>query len=236
MLKYICGKEKINYEEDTLTSLATLSSGDLRGAIIDLQTIAGTGSITKKTLEALGTREKTSSIKEALVKVLKNTDPIVALGSLDYIEEDLNEYMLWLDENMPKEYKNADDLARAYDYISKADIFQERIKNLQYWRLLDYVNTFLTAGVAVSKEKKYSEFVQYKQTMRLLKIWQANMKYQKRKAIAEKISEKTHSSRKEVLKSTIPYFQVIFKKNKKMSDAIAEELDLDKEEIEWLRK
>ena len=237
MLKHICEKEKINYEEDALTQLATASSGDLRGAIIDLQTIARINEkITKKSIETIGEREKTDTIINALIKVLKNTDPIVALGALNYIEEDLDEFMLWLDENMPKEYKNPEDLARAYNYLSKADIFRARIKRWQYWRFLDYVNTFLTAGVAVSKDKKYTELVQYKQTMRLLKIWQANMKYQKRKAIAEKIAEKTHASKKEVLKSTIPYFQAIFKKNKQMSDAIAAELDLDNEEIEWLRK
>jgi len=237
MLKHICEKEKISYDEDALTQLATSSSGDLRGAIIDLQTLAGINEkLTKKSIETLGEREKTDTIINALVKVLKNTDPIVALGALNYIEEDLDEFMLWLDENMPKEYKNPEDLARAYNYLAKADIFRARIKRWQYWRFLDYVNTFLTAGVAVSKDKKYTGIVQYKQTMRLLKIWQANMKYQKRKAIAEKIAEKTHASKKEVLHSTIPYFQAIFKKNKQMSDAIAAELDLDNEEIEWLRK
>ena len=57
----------------------------------------------------------------------------------------------------------------------------------------------------------------------------------KRKAIAEKIAETTHSSVKDIVKD-IPYLQVIFKNNKKMAYSISEELDLNKEEVGWLKK
>jgi orotate phosphoribosyltransferase-like protein len=58
----------------------------------------------------------------------------------------------------------------------------------------------------------------------------------KKKAIAEKIAEKTHSSKKEVLKNTLPYLQVSFKKNKIFREELTNELDLSMEEVEWLRK
>ena len=57
----------------------------------------------------------------------------------------------------------------------------------------------------------------------------------KKKAIAAKIAEHTHSSAREVLKD-IEYFKVIFKKDKEMAKEMADELNLDKEEVEWLRK
>ena len=62
------------------------------------------------------------------------------------------------------------------------------------------------------------------------------MKYQKRKAIAEKIAEKTHTSTRRVIQDTIPYLQQIFKKNKALSKELAEEFELDKDEVEWLCK
>jgi len=34
----------------------------------------------------------------------------------------------------------------------------------------------------------------------------------------------------------IDYFKVIFKNNKEMADAITEDINLDKEEVSWLRK
>ncbi len=57
----------------------------------------------------------------------------------------------------------------------------------------------------------------------------------KKKAVAAKIADKTHSSAKEVLKD-IEFFKLIFRKNKEMAKEIADELSLDKEEVEWLKK
>ena len=74
--------------------------------------------------------------------------------------------------------------------------------------------------------------MQYKPTGKLLKLWWAKQKSMKKKAIAER----THSSKKEVLKDTLPYLQVAFKKNKDFRNQLTNELDLSMEEAEWLRK
>ena len=190
----------------------------------------------KEDILALSQRNKQESIPQALVKVFKSTDLKVALGAFENVGEDLNEMRLWIDENLPYEYKNVADLARAYHYVSMADIFNRRIRRWQHWRFLAYINNFLSGGVAMSKDKKYDEFVQYKPTMRILKLWMANQKYAKRKAIAEKIHEKLHTSVKETVKSTVPYLQVIFKNNKEQGKVLADELGLEQEEIDWLAK
>jgi len=66
------------------------------------------------------------------------------------------------------------------------------------------MNALLTAGVSVAKDEKYPGMITYERTKRLLKIWQANMKYAKRKAIAQKLAEKTHCSSKRALQM-LPY-------------------------------
>jgi replication factor C large subunit len=142
--------------------------------------------------------------------------------------------MLWIDKNLPEEYTNPADLSRAYDFLSKADIFSRRITRWQHWRFMVYINALITAGVAVSKDKKYDKFVEYKPTGRILKIYWANIKNMKRKAIAEKIAENTHTSKKEAIKN-IDYFRVMFR-NKQMAQKIALEADLNSEEVEYLMK
>src|SRR3989344_970244 len=112
----------------------------------------------------------------------------------------MEKIFLWIDENLPREYDKPDDLAKAYDVLSRADVMYGRISRWQHWRFLSYVSELLTAGIAVSKKEKYSKFVQYQPTQRILKIWIANQKYLKRKAIAQKIAGATHSSVKEVIK------------------------------------
>jgi len=237
VLKKICIQEKIKYEDKTITALAFRVGGDMRAAINDLEILtSGKEELKKEDIEELSDRNKIESILNALVKIFKTTDPKIAISALDNVNEDLDKSLLWIDENLPKEYKKPADLARAYDCLSKADVFSRRIRRWQHWRFLVYINALLTGGVAVSKDSKYKEFVKYTPTTRILKLWMAKMKYAKRKAIAQKIAEKTHSSSKQTIKDSLPYIQVIFHKNRKESDLIAEELELNNEEIDWLRK
>lgn len=236
ILKEICVKEGIDYDELSLKTLARRVGGDIRAAINDLQTLAGeTKKLTKDQLEQLGERDKEESMLQALTKVLKNSDPAVAVAAFDNVNEDLDGAFLWVDENLPKEYTNPKDLARAYDALAKADVYRGRIRRRQHWHFLVYVNTLLSAGVAVAKDQKYAGFNKFGPTMRLLKIWQANMKYNKRKAIAEKLAQQTHSSAKRTIKE-LPFIQVLFKAKHPSAAKIADQADLDQEEVEWLAK
>ncbi len=148
---------------------------------------------------------------------------------------DAGELMLWLDENLPKEY-SGEDLASAYYYLARADQFNGRIKRRQHWRFLAYVMQYLSAGIALSKKEKNPAFVKYEPTKRILKIWLANQKFGKRKEIAKKIAARTHTSAKEAVKSTVPYLQQIFRKSKTEGAKIAKFLDLTDEESAWLAK
>lgn len=236
VLKRICDAESIKYDELNLKSMARMAGGDLRGAINDLQiTTQDKKTLLKKDLDHVSQRNKSQSMISALMKIFKTMNPQIALTAFDNVEEDTNKRFLWLDENTPKEYTKPKDLAIAYNYLSKADVFHGRIRRWQHWRFLSHINALLTAGVALSKDEKYKEFIKYAPTKRILKLWRANMTYQKRKSIATKIAEKTHTSLKETTKN-IPYIQTIFKKNKQMADEITKEFELDQQEVDWLKK
>lgn len=237
VLARIAKAEGIGFDDIVLKGLARRAGGDCRAAINDFQiTTAGKKELKKDDLEMLSTREQKETMIDAMLKIFKSSDPSIAITAFNNVVEDLDKCTLWIDENLPHEYKNPDELARAYHYISQADIMSRRIRRWQHWRFMVYINAFLTAGVAVSKNEKNKDFVQYKPTTRILKLWQANMKYQKRKAIAEKVAAKTHCSTKDAIQSTVPYLQIIFQKNKKQAAIIADDLDLDDGEVEWLSK
>jgi len=237
VLKNICTKEKIKSDEDALKSLARHAGGDARSAINDLQTLTHEKKELKNgDLNELSDRNRKENMLSALMKVFKTTDINIAIRAFENVEEDIGKQFLWIDQNLPVEYQNPEDLARAYDYLSKADVFKGRIRRWQHWRFLVYVNALISAGVAVAKDEKYKGFTSYKPTTRILKLWRANMKYQKRKSIASKIAEKTHTSSKKALQDTLPYLSVIFKKNKELSGRLARQFELDKDEVEWLKK
>ncbi len=235
VLKRICDEEKIKYEDSALKTLARRAGGDARGVVNDLEIISSLGNVSKKAIDELSERNKTDSIITALLKIFKTKDPNIAVSAFNTVEEDFDERFLWVDENLPKEYTNPADLARAYDKLSRADVFKGRIRRWQLWGFLRYVDNLMTAGIAVSKDKKYKEYTKYKPTGRILKMWWAKRRNAKKKAIAQKIAEKTHTSSRQVLQN-IEYFQTIFKNNKEMGEKIAEELELGKEEVAWLKK
>lgn len=222
--------QQISVDEPVVKAIARRSGGDLRGAIIDAEVLGRSGRLSPDDVYSLSDRERSESIMQALVKILKSTDPVIALSALDGVDEDLDQVLLWLDENLPKEYEGVS-LARAYDKLSRADVFRGRIRRWQYWRFLAYVNQLITAGVAVSKDEKKPGFVQYERNKRLLKIWMANRKYAKRKAIAEKLGVYCHCSARKAL-DFLPLLKPVILKD----PVLAEGIGIDDEELGWLQK
>jgi len=237
VLEKICKKESIKFDESALKSIARRSGGDLRGAITDLQTLVHfSKDLSMESLDDLGDRERTNSMFDALSRVFKTTDVKVALPAFDSVDEDIDKIFLWIDENLPLEYKKPADLVRAYDALSKADVFKGRIRRWQHWRFLVYSNDLLTAGIACAKDEKYKEFVTYKPTGRILKLWWAKQKNMKKKSICKKIGEATHTSPKRAMQDIFPYVRHIFKHDSVNANILAEHLDLDAEEVAWLKK
>lgn len=232
ILKQICHKENIQYDEMALKTLARQADGDLRGAINDLQSL-GREKITMQHLETIGFRNKEEAIEDALIKVFKVKDASVALRAFDNVQEDLDQIALWIDESLPKEYTDPVSLAAAYDTLSRADVFNGRIRRWQHWGFLVYVNALLSAGVAVAKTERNKEQISYQRTQRILKIWIAKQKYAKREGIAQKIAAKTHSSSTYCVQHVVPYVKQMFK-NKTMREQMISEFEFDADEVGWL--
>ena len=237
ILKKICDEENVLYEEEALKQLARTTGGDVRAAINDLQTLsAGKTKITSELIKGIGERNTTKKIEDALTRIFKTTQPEIALGAFDDVTENLDKIFLWVEENIPKEYLKPEHLSEAFDMLSLSDVFYGRIRRWQYYRFYVYCYQLLTAGIAISKDKKYSGLKSYSPSSRILKIWIAKMKNMKKKAIAQKVAEHTHTSSRQAFNSTIPFLQVIYNNNPDQAKLLSEQFDLSDEEIEWLRK
>ena len=229
-LKNILEKENVLYHEDILRKLARRSNGDLRGAVNDLQTLTQ-GKKELLEIDTVEEREKEETIFNALRTIFKSKDLNLILESFENTNVDLDECFLWLDENLPIEYKKPLDLQKAYNALSRADIFKKRIFREQYYRLLVYRSALMTAGIAFAKKDNYLGFTPYKRTTRLLKIFIQNMKNAKRNAIAEKLATYTHCSLKKTVQNNFSILKMLVKKN-----INPVELHLTEEEIEYIKK
>lgn len=230
-LAKIAAKEKIQVSFDVLESIASINNCDIRASINDLEILAVLKKpITKSDVALLHVRDKDESIFAALQTILKSKAKKNAFDNVQNMDED--DFFLWLDENIPREYKG-EELVRAYDVLSKADVFRGRIKRWQYRRFLVYVIDLLTSGISNAKKESRGGFTSYKPPSRILKIWLAKQKQLKKLTIAEKLAKATHSSKK-VARQELDYLKIYLNTKQKIQ-TFSLELKLEPDEIEWLK-
>ena len=227
VLIFILRKEKNFVDNDILTNIAIKAKGDLRAAINDLQVIAGMDDPS----ESLDARNKETDIFSALRLIFKGKPTNDILRVFDSVNMPIDEIILWVEENIPTEYQG-ETLARAYDLLSKVDVFKGRIYKQQYWRFMVYENIFLSYGICASKkEAKNLGFTSYKKPDRILKIWLNNLRTAKKKSIAQKYAKYVHVGEKRAMKE----FSLI-KKILISNPKIQKELRLSDEEVSYLEK
>lgn len=220
-MREIIKKENLRLNEEFLKKIAINSKGDARAAINDLNLVL------QDNIIDLDEREKEDNIINILKTIFKTKNIELLKKVFENSKEDLDEILLWIDENLAKEYSK-NDLAKAYYYLSKADIFRKRIIKQQYWRFLYQQNLLMGFGVSLSKNNINNNFLNYTRTQRILKIWTYNQKNAKRNETIKKIFPKLHLSKNKLLKE-LPYLKLIFKNND-----LSEKFNLKKEELDYL--
>lgn len=230
ILKNIIQKEAAKINENLIKGIAAKSKGDLRAALNDLQ------SIIHNKLDEVGTetedideREKELDVFNAMRNIFKLKASQETIKTYNNVNLELDQISLWIEKNIPKEYRGQE-LAKAFEALSKADIFKGRIYRQQHWRFLVYQNFFLSAGINVAGKFKDPEgFTKYEKPTRVLKIWMSNQKNAKKKSIAAKYAEYTHISKKRALRE---FFIISFTIDKNM----ARKLDLTETEQDFLNE
>lgn len=229
-LEKICQNEKITYNRNALKQLIRINNNDTRACINDLQTLQSE-EITLNKINSLQPRNPSQKIEQALHIVFKSQSADITLRAYDDVSADPSEIIMWLEENISKEYTKNQELKQAYQNISRADMHLGRIRKRQYYRLYVYCYNLLSAGIALSKKERYTHKTIIKRNTRPLKIWISNMKTKKAKDIAAKISKKNHMSNKNAYKEL--NFMKSFLKNIP-ANILSNDYGLEIEEIAWL--
>tara|TARA_Y100000310_G_scaffold12560_1_gene12957 strand:+ start:21973 stop:23193 length:1221 start_codon:yes stop_codon:yes gene_type:complete len=242
-LKEICEKEKIKFNSEDLERLTSVGRGDLRAAIIDLQTLTSNNELIVEGMEDFD-RLQSENINKVLNIIFKKNNISESRKYIDLLNTNLmdvskrnltnvvfnNENVLyyWLEENIPFQYDN-DSLSNSFEILSRSDLFRGRIMRRQYWRYLAYIVDLFSS---ISLEDRKSIFMNYKKTRRSpknnKKLW--FLVSRKKKDIAGKIALRSNISVKRAL-NDFYYYNVMLNNNN-----LQDYLDLTKEEIEWVNK
>jgi len=232
-LKQICEKEEINTDEEVLRQLAKRSDGDLRSAINDLETIAqGKQFIEQNDLEVLGYRERETNIFDALKMIFKTKSALAAKLAINNIDKDPEEIFWWIENNIATEYEDPEEIAKAFDALSKADLFRNRVSYRQNWRLKGYMIELMTGGVSVAKKEMYRKFTRYQYPQNIMMLGRTKGTRAEQKELLKKLSSHFHCSARKLKMYYLPYFKIILKKPYK---EFMDSLNLTKDEIELLK-
>ncbi len=232
-LKLICENEKIKDDEEVLKQLAKRSDGDLRSAINDLESIAqGKQFIEQNDLEALGYRERETNIFDALKMIFKTKSALAAKLSINNIDKDPEEIFWWIENNIAAEYEKPEEIAKAFDALSKADLFRNRVSYRQNWRLKGYMIDLMTGGVAVAKKEMYRKFTRYQYPQNIMMLGRTKGTRAEQKELLKKLSSQLHCSTRKLKMHYLPYFKIILKKPYK---EFMDSLNLTKDEIQLLK-
>lgn len=234
-LKYIARKEEVEFEEEVINKIAKNSSGDLRAAINDLEIISqGRSKISLETYEAIGFRERVYSIFEVMRNIFKSKSVLSSKLSINNSDKDPEEIFWWIENNIINEYENHEEIAKAFDYLSKADLFRNRMNSKQYWRFLVYFIDLTTAGVSLSKREVYKKFTRYQYPDRLIILGRSKETRTEKKELLENISKSFHCSSKKTRQEILPYLKIIMK-SEKMREEILKSLDMTREDLRILK-
>ena len=205
----------------------------MRSAINTLQSLANKEEVLEvQDVENITTKDDRSTIINGVTAVLKSKNPKHVKDALR-VEEDPTLVMEYIAENIPREYTKKDEIKKAYENISKADLYfgrAQHTRNYGYWK---YASDFMGIGVSSSKHDTYKKFTKITSPTTFTLMGRNRVKRNLRDKIAEKMSQKMHISHSIAI-SMFPYLEIMFK-NDELAWEISDFLEFDNDDIKRFR-
>ncbi|WP_324663867.1 replication factor C large subunit [Haloarcula sediminis] len=235
VLRDICRKEGIEYTDAAIEDIAEQNSGDLRGAIKDLQTTAEGRDRIEADDYVSGERDTSSGIFEYLDVVLKEGSAEEALKESYDVDETPDDLINWIEDNMPKDYEGAE-LARAYGHLSDADRWLGRVRasqNYSFWR---YAGDAMTAGVAAARDGEKGGWTRYGPPSYWSKLGRSKGARNTRDYIAQKIAAIDGVSMRTARREIMPFLATMTHHctNRELTVAMAATYELETEHVSFI--
>jgi len=230
----IASAEGIEAEREVFAEIAKRAAGDIRAAVLDLQSVAqGRGEIRNEDLEVLSDRNRATDVYKVLSKIFGGRDLKRVVESTWDLAEEPRNTILWVDENVPRVYTDSHNLGEALGSLSRADVFLGRIMRRQHWGFLRYANALMTAGVNAARPEKIN-FTPYQFPRYIAAMGRTRKARSFRKSIGSKLSPVVHASAKVVARQYVPLYRVLLNQKRVCAEELSEAFDLNEEEIEYI--
>jgi replication factor C large subunit len=234
ILREIAKSEGVEVDENVISYLAESCNGDIRSAINDLQALAeGKDRVGEEDLLALGYRDERKEVYEVLTTIFRSGDLDAARFSVMSLDEDPERLILWIDENLPYEYRDPEDLERGYRTLSKADQYLGLVRRMQQYGLWRYASDLMSGGLAVARRGPYAR-AQYRFPLWLAKMSRTRFQRATADSVLAKLGRHCHVSKRGTREHLLPAFRFLFKHDENFRLAQTLHLELDAREIAFL--
>jgi replication factor C large subunit len=201
----IARQEKMEFEQRAIAELARLSGGDMRAALNDMQSLRIGRPINKDDLLKLGLREKETSVYDALGRIFHAGSIADARRALGSVDKEPDEMLLWIESNIHLELRNPDEVAAAFDTLSKADMFKGRIRRTQDWKLLSYQVDLMAGVMAARKKPTLAGAVSYQYPTVIATLGRTKALRAEEMLDVKALSEQLHCSTRKVKSEYLPF-------------------------------
>ncbi|MDG5819382.1 replication factor C large subunit [Natronococcus sp. A-GB7] len=235
VLRDICRREGVEFEEEALEKIAESTSGDLRSAVNDLQAVAEEAE--RLTVDDVVTSERdtTEGIFDFLDALIKEEDAQGALYASYDVDETPDDLLNWIEDNVPKDY-HGEELADAYGFLSNADRWLGRVRATQDYSFWRYATDNMTAGVAASRREPKGGWTRYGPPSYWSKLGRTKGTRNTRDAIAERIAEREGTSVATARREILPFLSAMTHhcKNRELTVRMAAVYELDEGEVSFV--
>ncbi len=234
VLRTVAAKEGVEVAEEVLEFIADRSTGDLRSALNDLESIAlGKTELRGKETQALGFRDRESTIFVALQEIFRSGNARRARDAVRELDEQPEDPILWIDHNLPYEYPDREDLARGLDRLSKADRYLGRARRRQAYGMWSYANEMMSSGVAMARRRRFGGG-QLQFPLYLAQMSRSRALRGARNSLARKLGAKLHASASTILNDVIGDVRTLAAADADLRIQLAADLKLDDREAAYL--
>ncbi|MEM0155772.1 MAG: replication factor C large subunit [Thermoplasmataceae archaeon] len=234
-IRFILDSERVSLPQKLINDILDRDNMDLRSVINDLESFSGGVDSTTSDFE-ISVRDRTETpfnIMMSTFRAMSYDDVLDALLDKegDFTTED---YMMWIDKNLPEEAKEFEDLSMAFDLLSLADVFIGRVLKKQHYAFKRYSEE-LAAGMMTRIEKRNRSFVKYQFPSYITTMARTRGSRLSRNSLATKLGRLTHSSSSTAM-DYMWFFSYISKKQKKNFSKTADRIVISDKEEEILKK
>ncbi|MHB8359701.1 MAG: replication factor C large subunit [Thermoplasmataceae archaeon] len=221
--------ENVKMDQRFVTEIIEKNGSDIRSILNDIESLRdGSGS------SGVSMRDSQTSIYNVMQDTFRSGDYSKIMRDMYDKDFQAEDYLMWIDKNLPLECVNDMDLMESFDLISLADIFIGRVMKKQHYAFKGYAEE-LAAGVSFTIMDKNRHYVKYEFPSYIMQMSRLRERRNARKSLSLKTGKLTHMSARSAMEY-LWFYTIMDRHSGDFGRYLSEKLSLTEPELGIIRK